>query len=61
MYQKRVPIRKKCKAGGTLKIETFYYAFATMLLSLIRKEKVRKTELKKEINRIIDAMYKEFT
>ncbi|WP_280522786.1 MULTISPECIES: hypothetical protein [Bacillales] len=44
-----------------MKKDTFYYGFAVMLLSIIRKEKVNKTELKKEINRIIDAMYKEFT
>jgi len=49
------------KIGDTLKKDTFYYAFAVMLLSIIRKEKVRKTELKKEINQIIEAMYKEFT
>ncbi|WDU77645.1 MULTISPECIES: hypothetical protein [Lysinibacillus] len=44
-----------------MKKDTFYYGFTVMLLSIIRKEKVNKTELKKEINRIIDAMYKEFT
>lgn len=43
-----------------MKKDTFYYAFAVMLLSIIRKEKIDKEELKEELNRIIDAMYKEF-
>ncbi|MEG0449325.1 MAG: hypothetical protein RR595_05665 [Lysinibacillus sp.] len=41
--------------------DTFYYGFAVMLLLVIKKDKVRKTELKKEINRIIDGIYKEFS
>ncbi|MEG0258447.1 MAG: hypothetical protein RR651_01125 [Lysinibacillus sp.] len=50
-----------CRVGGALEKDTFYYGFAVMLLLVIKKDKVRKTELKKEINRIIDGIYKEFS
>lgn len=39
----------------------YLYGISVFLHSLITKENLSKKELKSEINRIIDEMYKEFT
>lgn len=47
--------------GDDVKKDTAYYAIATIFHSLITKEKMKKTEAKNEVNRILDEMYKEFS
>lgn len=40
--------------------DSAYYCIAIVIHSLIKNKVIKKTKLKKELNRIIDEMYKTF-